>query len=205
MTKLKVSLCFKSLSYILILNLLFLFTSCKPEVFPNCNFGSSDEIEFQKKFGLAMFCDYENGLACAKKHQKPIFTYFTSYSNTVKEFERSFVRDEEIRNTLNNNFICIILHGDDQTPIGNVNKEKVIALGIAEEGFDFLQQNKTMGVFNGLLQRYKFVNVKQPLYTIQNSQGKILMTPMAYMNSNIESFKDFLSQGIKENAATSKN
>ncbi|MFH0864750.1 MAG: cytochrome c biogenesis protein CcdA, partial [Bacteroidota bacterium] len=73
---------------------------------------------FECPHGLNCFFDFDEGLACAKKVNKPVFLDFTGWACTnCKKMETSVLSDKEVLKRLNNDFVMISLYVDDKTSL----------------------------------------------------------------------------------------
>ncbi|GAB3897394.1 protein-disulfide reductase DsbD family protein [Spirosoma agri] len=136
--------------------------------------------------GLQGFFDYKQGLAYAKKVNKPVFIDFTGHGCVnCREMEARVWSDPAVKSRLQNDFVLIALYVDDKTelPEGDwytsTYDQKV---------------KKTIGGQNADLQITKYNNNAQPHYCLVNSDGKLLVSPKNY-DKSVENFVAFLESG----------
>ena len=139
-------------------------------------------------YGLKGFFDYEQGIACARKLNKPVFLDFKGHAcSNCKEMEAKVWSDPEVLDRLRNDFVIIALYVDDRTKL---SEDEWITS--SNEG----KVKKTIGKVNADVQISMFKNNSQPFYAITDHDGHSLVDPMAH-NLNIKSYLQFLDKGIK--------
>ena len=136
--------------------------------------------------GLQGFFDYKQGLAYAKKVNKPVFIDFTGHGCVnCREMEARVWSDPAVMSRLQNDFVLIALYVDDKTELPEADwytstyDQKV---------------KKTIGGQNADLQITKYNNNAQPHYCLVNSEGKLLVSPKNY-DRNVANFVAFLDSG----------
>jgi thiol:disulfide interchange protein len=120
---------------------------------------------FKAPYGLPAFFDYEEGLAAAKKLNKPVMIDFTGHScANCRKMEAGVWIDPEVQRTLQEDFVLIQLYVDDKTdlPDAEVYKDK--------SG----QTISTLGNKNLDLEYNRFGDVSQPLYVFLDTNGELL-------------------------------
>jgi thiol:disulfide interchange protein len=144
----------------------------------NAVYGANNIITFE---------NYEDGLAYAKKINKPILIDFTGKQcQNCRLMESNVWSDPEILNLLNNEVVLISLYCDDKKElpiaeqyISKETKEKVITIG--EKWAEF--------------QRQKYGTNARPYYVLIDTSEAKLNDPVAY-TPNIETYKKWLNNGI---------
>ncbi len=141
---------------------------------------------FHAPHGLNAFYDYEEGLAYAKKVNKPILIDFTGWSCVnCRKMEASVWPDKEVLKRLKEDYVLISLYVDDKT--GLAENEKYTS--------SFSGKNiKTIGQKWSDFQASAFGTNSQPYYVIAGHDGKPLVTPQAF-NLDINNYIDFLNSG----------
>ena len=140
---------------------------------------------FHAPHGLDAFYDYEEGLAYAKKVNKPILLDFTGWSCVnCRKMEASVWSEPEVLSLLKNDFIIISLYVDDKTELSENEKY------VSETG----KKIKTLGNKWSDLQAKKFKTNSQPYYVIMNSDETTLVPPQAF-NLDVNNYKAFLESG----------
>jgi thiol:disulfide interchange protein len=145
--------------------------------------------------GLNGFFDYKQGLAYAKKVNKPIFIDFTGHGCVnCREMEARVWSDPKVWQRLANDYVVIALYVDD--------KYELPESDWYTSAYDN-KVKKTIGAQNGDFQISKFNNNAQPYYTLLNHDGELLLEPKAY-DLNIDNFVSFLDSGLAQFKAGGK-
>lgn len=132
---------------------------------------------------LVGYFDYEQGLACAKKLNKPIFLDFTGHScANCKRMEAKVWSDPQVLKRLRENFVIISLYVDDRTKLP---ESEWISSTI--DG----KVKKTIGAKNTDFQITRFKVSAQPYYVILSPDEKMLAGPYSY-DLDINKFIKFL-------------
>jgi thiol:disulfide interchange protein DsbD len=139
--------------------------------------------------GLKGFFDYKQGLAYAKKVNKPIFIDFTGHGCVnCREMEARVWSNPQVLNTLANEYVVIALYVDDKYELPQ------------SEWYTSTYDNKvkrTIGAQNADFQITNFNNNAQPFYLLLNHNGEKLVEPKAY-DLDADKFQAFLQQGIAQ-------
>jgi len=137
---------------------------------------------------LNCFHDYEEGLAYAKKVNKPILLDFTGWSCVnCRKMEDNVWSDGAVWQKLNNNYVLISLYVDDTSRLPE--KEQIIS---ATTG----KKIKTVGNKWSDFQTAKFQTNSQPYYVVMDTSGNMLSKPVAY-EPDVKTYAAFLEKGIK--------
>lgn len=138
---------------------------------------------------LNCFHNYEEGLAYAKKANKPILFDFTGWSCVnCRKMEDNVWSDTNVWNKLNNNYVLISLYVDDTTPLPQDEQYVSTTTG---------KKIKTFGNKWSDFQTTKFKTNSQPYYVTVDLDGNMLNEPVAYEPS-AEKYAVFLQQGIEK-------
>ncbi len=138
--------------------------------------------------GLMAFHDYDEGIAYAKKVNKPILLDFTGHAcANCRKMEENVWSDPEILKILKNEIILISLYGDDQRELP---KEEVYISKIS--GNEVTTIGKKWREFQ--IERYNINS--QPYYVILDKEGNDLNKPVGY-TPDIEEYKTWLKEGIE--------
>jgi thiol:disulfide interchange protein DsbD len=133
------------------------------------------------------FRDYDEGMAHAKKYQKPVMIDFTGFGCVnCREMEAAVWSNARVKSIIDNDYVLISLYVDDKTKLPET-------IEINEYGKT--SKLRTIGDKWSYLQRHKFGANAQPFYVLLDNAGKPLAPSRAY-NKNIENYIDFLKQGI---------
>lgn len=138
---------------------------------------------------LNCFHDYEEGIAYAKKANKPILLDFTGWSCVnCRKMEDNVWSDPEVWEKMNNDYILISLYVDDTTPLPQ--NEQIVS---ATTG----KKIKTIGNKWSDFQTTKFQTNSQPYYVVVDHDGEMLNQPIAY-EPNAKKYATFLRDGIEK-------
>ncbi|HZK68832.1 MAG TPA: cytochrome c biogenesis protein CcdA [Paludibacter sp.] len=146
---------------------------------------------FHAPLGLDAFFDYDEGLAYAKKTNKPVFIDFTGHACVnCRKMEASVWPDKEVLSRLSNDYVVIQLYVDDKTD-----------LAAAEQTVSKYSGKKieTIGNKWSDLQASRFNANSQPFYVLLDTKGNLLVQPQGadydpvsftkYMDSGLQAFK----------------
>ncbi|HLV14395.1 MAG TPA: thioredoxin family protein [Xanthomarina sp.] len=150
----------------------------------------SKELPEDAHFGpndLIAFRDYDKGMAYAKKVNKPVMLDFTGLTcvNCRKMEEQVWI-DDRIYGLLDNDIVLISLYVDDRTKLPK------------EEQYDSeLTGNKvkTYGQKWLEFQQTRYNTNAQPLYVIQNLEGKDISAPVGY-TPEVNEYYNWLKEGV---------
>lgn len=139
--------------------------------------------------GLKGYFDYEQGLACAKKLNKPIFIDFTGHGCVnCREMEARVWSDPEVLKRLKNDFVIIALYVDDKTELPE--SEWITS---TYDG----KVKKTIGKKYADFQISRFNVNAQPYYVLLDTNGELLVKPKAY-DLDVNNFVKYLDSGLQE-------
>ena len=149
---------------------------------------------FHAPDNIDAFYDYDEGLAYAKKVNKPVLLDFTGWSCTnCRKMEASVWSDPEVLKRLRNDYVLISLYVDDRTALSESEKytSKVSAKSI-----------KTLGQKWSDLQEVQYNTNAQPFYVVLAPDGRPAAEPRAF-DLDIKAYTNFLDQGITAAKRTS--
>ncbi len=133
-----------------------------------------------------IFDDYEEGMAYAKDHNKPVLMDFSGYGCVnCRKMEAAVFDNPRVRQLIESDFVLIELMVDDKTPL----KEPIT---VQENGREI--ELYTIGDRWSYLQRHKFGANSQPFYSVIDEKGDVMSGPYAY-DENIDKFVEFLTAG----------
>ncbi len=161
--------------------------------------GSSEESKLCEKpkyadflhlpHGLEGYFQYEQGLACAKKLNKPIFVDYTGHGCVnCREMEANVWSDPRVLKKLKEDFVIIAMYVDDKTELPE--NEWITS---KYDG----KVKSSIGKKNADIQISKYGVNAQPYYVLLDSKGEILVSPRAY-DLNVDAFIQFLDNGLAE-------
>ena len=139
--------------------------------------------------GLGGYFDYEQGLACARAQDKPLFIDFTGHGCVnCREMEANVWSDPRVLERLKNNFVVVALYVDDKTTLPESDW--------VTSKYDG-KVKKTIGKKYADFEISRFGVNAQPYYVILDNQEQLLVKPTA-RDLNPDHFVEFLDKAIKE-------
>ncbi len=139
--------------------------------------------------GLKGYFDYEQGLACAKQQNKPVFIDFTGHGCVnCREMEARVWSDPRVLKRLKDEFVVIALYVDDKTQLPE--NEWITS---KYDG----KVKKTIGKKYADFQISRFNVNAQPYYVLLDTNGELLIKPKAY-DLDVENFIAFLDSAIEK-------
>jgi len=139
--------------------------------------------------GIEGYFDYEQALACAKIQDKPIFVDFTGHGCVnCREMEARVWSEPQVLEQLKNDFVMLALYVDE--------KKELPEDDWYVSSYDG-KTKKTIGKQNADFQITRFNNNAQPYYVLLDSNGELLVEPIAY-ETDVQKFADYLETGKKE-------
>lgn len=139
--------------------------------------------------GLEGFFDFEQGLACAKAQNKPLFIDFTGHGCVnCREMEANVWSDPRVLERLKNDFVIVALYVDDKTDLPQ--SEWITST------YDH-KIKKTIGKKFADFQISRFGVNAQPYYVLLDQNQNLLVKPTA-RDLNPDHFIDFLDRGKAE-------
>lgn len=138
--------------------------------------------------GITAFHDYEEGLAYAKKVNKPVLLDFTGHAcANCRKMEENVWSDTEILKILKNEIVLISLYGDDQRELP---KEEQY---VSKSGTEVTTIGKKWREYQ--IERYN-INA-QPYYVVLDAEGKDISKPVGY-TPDVEEYKSWLKEGVSK-------
>ncbi|WP_375579533.1 cytochrome c biogenesis protein CcdA [Marivirga tractuosa] len=145
--------------------------------------------------GIKGYFDYEQALACAKEQGKPIFVDFTGHGCVnCREMEARVWSDPKVLSRLKNDYVMLALYVDEKTELPEKDWYTSEYDG---------KVKKSIGKQNADFQITRFNNNAQPYYVLLDTDGELLIEPIAYERS-ISKFVDFLDEGKEKFEAKNK-
>lgn len=137
--------------------------------------------------GLEGYFDYEQGMACAKAQNKPVFIDFTGHGCVnCREMEANVWSDPRVLKHLREDFVIIALYVDDKTELPK--KEWITS---TYDG----KVKKTLGKKYADFQITNYNVNAQPYYVLLDNNGEKLTLPKSY-DLNPDNFVKFLEDGL---------
>ncbi len=145
--------------------------------------------EFHAPYGLNVFFDLEEGLACAEESGKPVFLDFTGrFCSNCKKMEAAVWSDPEVLSMLRNDFVVVSLYTDV-----NVKLPESEWYTSENDG----KVKKTIGQQNVDYEISMFRTNTVPLYVIMDSQGNVVREPIG-TELNVDKYVDWMRSGLEE-------
>ena len=139
---------------------------------------------------LDCFKDFEQGLAYARKMNKPIMIDFTGHACVnCRKMEEHVWPEPEVYKFLKDEFVLISLYVDEKIDLPEA-EQKVLPV---KTGGTF--KLRTTGHKWQYLQTEIFENNSQPYYVLLSPEGKMLNHPVGYTPDS-EEYSDFLQCGL---------
>lgn len=142
--------------------------------------------------GLNCSHDYEEGLAYAKEHNKPIFLDFTGYTCVnCRKMEENVWLLPNIDRILRNDYVVISLYVDDKKKLPAAERTTKDLFGK-----DF--KIKTYGDKWAYMEASKYGRNSQPYYVLLGPDEELLVKkPIAY-TPNDKEYEKYLKEGLEE-------
>lgn len=144
---------------------------------------------FDKPKGFDPYFDYGEGLAYAKKINKPVMIDFTGHACVnCRKMEANVWPDSRVSKMINQDYVLIQLYVDDKTDLAVADQK------ITPEGRNI----NTIGKKWSYLQTSKFGANSQPFYVLLDpATEKPLVTPQG-ANYDPSSYLEYLQSGLSE-------
>jgi thiol:disulfide interchange protein DsbD len=134
------------------------------------------------------FFDYDEGMAYARKNDKPVMLDFTGYGCVnCREMEAAVWSDPRVKSIIDNEYVLISLYVDNKTRL----PEPII-----KEEYGKTIKLRTIGDRWSYLQRHKFEANAQPYYVLLDNKGYPIAPWRAY-DKDIDRYIQFLQDGLK--------
>lgn len=138
--------------------------------------------------GLEGYFDYEEGLECAKKLDKPVFIDFTGHGCVnCREMEANVWSDPRVLKRLREDYVVIALYVDDKTRLPESEWVRSEYDG---------KLKKSIGKKYSDFQISRFGVNAQPYYVLLDHNGKMLTEHRAY-DLDVDEFVEFLDEGLE--------
>ncbi|MNS51871.1 Thiol:disulfide interchange protein DsbD [compost metagenome] len=138
---------------------------------------------------IVAFTDYDQGVAYAKKVNKPILLDFTGFGcENCRKMEDFVWSDAKIQSILKNDVVLISLYVDEKQELPESDKYVSKETG---------RKIKTKGNKWSDFQITRYKANAQPYYIILDSEGKDLNEPVGY-TPDITEYESWLKSGISK-------
>ena len=133
------------------------------------------------------YSDYEEGMAAAAMTGKPVLLDFTGYGCVnCRKMESAVWRESNINEIINRDYLVIMLHVDDRTPLPE--PQRVMVNGKE-------RTLRSVGDMWSYLESYKFGSISQPFYVLLTPDGKPLAQSYGY-DEDADKYLRFLKLGL---------
>ena len=140
--------------------------------------------------GLDCYHDFDEGVAEAKRQNKPIFVDFTGYGCVnCRKMEENVWPRPGVYEHLKNNYVVISLYVDDQERIFPDNKFLYLQDPATKE------KMRTKGDKWAQFESNNFGKISQPWYVLMSNDGKTLLNQARGYTPNVDDYKAFLDCG----------
>ncbi|MEG2945738.1 MAG: thioredoxin family protein, partial [Bacteroidales bacterium] len=137
----------------------------------------------------ASFTDYDEGMAYARKANKPVLVDFSGYGCVnCRKMEASVWTNSEVKSIIEKDYVLITLIVDDKTPL---------AEPVKIEEYGKTRTLRTVGDKWSYLERSKFGANAQPFYVLLDPSG-MPIGPSYSFNESVPDYIKFLTNGLKE-------
>ena len=158
--------------------------------FPPPDFYSVVEKDNNCPLGLNCFKDFEEGLAYAKKENKPILLDFTGWACVnCRKMEENVWSEPDIYEMLNEDYVLISLYIDDRKSLPENEKFNY--------KFDSgrVKDIESVGEKWGTFQTLNFGAASQPYYVLLSPDLEVLNSSI--QNADSETYESWLKEGLK--------
>jgi len=143
---------------------------------------------FHAPYGLNAYFDYEEGMAIARKENKPVMIDFTGHACVnCRKMEADVWSNKKVLDLIRDRYILIQLYVDDKTEL-TADKQAISAFSG--------KKIKTIGNKWSDYQAARFNANSQPFYVLLDPDGKFLAQPQG-ADYNVDRFSHFLETGLK--------
>ncbi|MCX2496273.1 thioredoxin family protein [Pedobacter sp. PF22-3] len=143
--------------------------------------------KFHAPLKLNVYFDYEEGMAAAKKLNKPVMIDFTGHACVnCRKMEANVWPDKDVYKMLSNDYVLIQLYVDDKTELAPAD------VTVTPEG----KKLTTIGKKWSDLQARKFQSNSQPFYVLLDPKTETLLAPPQGADYEIANYKKFLLSGL---------
>ncbi|MFC1222889.1 protein-disulfide reductase DsbD family protein [Pedobacter sp. BG31] len=143
--------------------------------------------KFHAPLKLNVYFDYDEGMAAAKKLNKPVMIDFTGHACVnCRKMEANVWPDKDVYKMLSNDYVLIQLYVDDKTELAPAD------VAVTPEG----KKLTTIGKKWSDLQARKFQSNSQPFYVLLDPKTESLLAPPQGADYEIANYKKFLLSGL---------
>ncbi len=133
------------------------------------------------------FFSYEDGMAYAREHHKPVLLDFTGYGCVnCRKMEASVWTDAKVSEIISEQYVLISLYVDEKQALPQTET-------VTENGQE--RHLRTVGDKWSYLQRVKFGANAQPFYVLTTPEGEPLNSAYSY-DENVDKYVQWLQTGL---------
>lgn len=141
--------------------------------------------------GLACTKDYEEGLAYAKEHNKPIFLDFTGYTCVnCRKMEDNIWVDPRIDEILRNDYVVISLYVDDKKKLPKAEQGE-------KDLFGKTFKQRTVGDKWTYMEASRYGSNSQPFYVLLGPDEEMLTEKPIGYTPDVEDYEAYLKKGVE--------
>ncbi len=141
--------------------------------------------------------NFTQGLVLSQQSTKPLFIYFTGFGVSHNEFFDHLLLSPKVLQTLNEDFVSVLLYVDDKQKLTTVDTLKLHTIDFLSTAFHNEVQNaKTIGNLNALIEQHLITSNAQPTYVLLDNEGNLLIKPFGYTAKNEVYFLAKLKEGL---------
>lgn len=149
---------------------------------------STQDFNLYKDEVHAAFMDYDEGMAYAKKVNKPVLVDFSGYGCVnCRKMEAAVWTDPAVKDVIENDYVLITLMVDDK---------EALPEPIKIEEYGKTRTLYTVGDRWSYLQRHKFGANAQPFYVLLDTKGEPVGPSYSY-KEDVPAYLEFLKNGLK--------
>ena len=142
--------------------------------------------------GLPCVKDYEEGLAYAKEHNKPIFLDFTGYTCVnCRKMEDNIWVDPRIDRILRSDYVVISLYVDDKKKLPKAQQGE-------KDLFGKTFKQRTVGDKWTYMEASRYSSNSQPFYVLLGPDEKMLIDKPIGYTPDVEDYEAYLKRGVEE-------
>jgi thiol:disulfide interchange protein len=143
--------------------------------------------KFHAPLKLNAYFDYSEGLAAAKKLNKPVLIDFTGHACVnCRKMEANVWPDKDVYKMINDDYVLIQLYVDDKSELAPAD------VVITPEG----RKLNTIGKKWSDLQARKFQSNSQPFYVLLDPKTEALLAQPQGADYEVTNYKKFLKSGL---------
>ncbi|MEM6805040.1 MAG: cytochrome c biogenesis protein CcdA, partial [Bacteroidota bacterium] len=158
--------------------------------FPPPLYYSIYEKENKCPLGIDCFKDYEEGMAHARKVNKPVMLDFTGHAcENCRRMEENVWVDKQVFDRIDKDYVLISLYVDDRTKLPETEQREIVMANGSK------RKIRTIGNKWSVFQTQNFQHNTQPYYALISPDEKLLNNPVAY-TPEVNDYLDFLECGL---------